>query len=158
AVRNLWDGFGVQWMDMPDDAVGFGELLARADEVLSREAGVVAVMVPKGCLTGAAELPAPASRYPLSRDEAVRIIAGMLDGEPAVVSTTGRISRELFVHHDRAGNFYMQGSMGHARAIALGIALARPQRRVISIDGDGATLMHLGSLSTVGYYRPPNLI
>jgi phosphonopyruvate decarboxylase len=52
----------------------------------------------------------------------------------------------------------MQGSMGHARAIALGIALAQPQRRVISIDGDGATLMHLGSLSTVGHYRPPNLI
>ena len=48
--------------------------------------------------------------------------------------------------------------MGHARAIALGVALSDPSRRVVLLDGDGATLMHMGSLSTVGHYLPPSLI
>jgi phosphonopyruvate decarboxylase len=160
AARSLWASFGVHCMDMVEDPAGFGELIARADEVVTRDAGVVAVMVPRGRLVGAGPAPPAAATpgYPLGRAEAVGIIAGLLDGEEAVVSTTGRISRELFLHLDRSGNFYMQGSMGHARAIALGIALSQPRRRVLSIDGDGATLMHLGSLSTVGYYKPPNLV
>jgi phosphonopyruvate decarboxylase len=157
-VRDLWASFGVQCMDMPCEEAGFRDLLAAADEVVTHGSGVVAVMVPKGYLGGNGAAAPLTSPYRLRRSEAVRIIAAMLNGEEAVVATTGRISRELFVHQDRSGNFYMQGSMGHARAISLGIALSQPQRRVVSIDGDGATLMHLGSLSTVGYYKPRNLI
>lgn len=157
-VRDLWTSFGVHCMDLPADPEGFRSLLERADEVVSGECGVVAVMVPKGALGGDGAACEPASDYPLARSEAVRVIAGLLEGVEAVISTTGRISRELFVHLHRDGNFYMQGSMGHARAISLGVALSQPGRRVVSIDGDGATLMHLGTLSTVGYYKPPNLV
>ena len=72
--------------------------------------------------------------------------------------TTGYISRELYGLADRPANFYMQGSMGHALALGLGAALARPQRRVVVLDGDGAVLMHLGTCATVGGIAPPNLV
>lgn len=74
-----------------------------------------------------------------------------------IVSTTGYLSRELFALGDRPGNFYMQGSMGHAVSLALGAALTRPDRRLVILDGDGAVLMHLGSLAAVGHFRPANL-
>jgi len=67
-------------------------------------------------------------------------------------------TRELFAARDLPGNFYMQGSMGHAPAIALGIALERPKRIVFVLDGDGAVLMHMGTLSTIGGCAPPNLV
>ena len=68
------------------------------------------------------------------------------------------ISRLLYVVNDQHQNFYMMGSMGHAISIGLGIALNQPTRRVFVIDGDGAALMHMGALSTVGHYKPRNLI
>jgi phosphonopyruvate decarboxylase len=67
------------------------------------------------------------------------------------------IARELYKVADRPGNFYMQGSMGHAISIGLGLC-GGDSRKVIVLDGDGAILMHMGSLSTVGYYRPRDLI
>jgi len=75
-----------------------------------------------------------------------------------IVSTTGYLSRELFNDGDDPANFYMQGSMGHASAIALGVALARPDRRLLVLDGDGALLMHLGNTSSIGHSQPDNLL
>ncbi|HVQ96286.1 MAG TPA: phosphonopyruvate decarboxylase [Mycobacteriales bacterium] len=73
-----------------------------------------------------------------------------------VVATTGYASRYLFAAADRPENLYLQGSMGHASAAGLGLAVARPDRRVVVLDGDGACLMHLGSLSTVAAAAPAN--
>jgi phosphonopyruvate decarboxylase len=94
--------------------------------------------------------------YPLKRIDAIRIVAGALRGDELVVATTGKPSRELFSVSDKRGNFYMQGSMGHAASIGLGIALARPDKKTIVLDGDGALLMHMGVLSSVGHYKPGN--
>ncbi len=74
------------------------------------------------------------------------------------VSTTGIISRELFQVCDRPLNFYMQGSMGTAAALGLGVALNKPNRKVAVFDGDGSILMRLGSLATVGYHKPANYV
>ena len=79
-------------------------------------------------------------------------------GHDVLVATTGYMGRELYALGDRANQLYMVGSMGCAVSLALGIALAQPRRRVIAIDGDGAALMRLGALSTVGYQRPDNLV
>lgn len=79
-------------------------------------------------------------------------------GRDLVISTTGIISRELFHICDRSQNFYMQGSMGTAAALGLGIALSRPKRQISILDGDGSLLMRLGSLATVGYYKPSNYL
>ena len=99
----------------------------------------------------------------LSREEAIQTVAAALDEKDCIVSTTGMISRELFEYreamnqgHER--DFLTVGSMGHASQIALGIALSQPERRVWCFDGDGATIMHMGSLAIVASKAPRNYI
>lgn len=70
-------------------------------------------------------------------------------GNDLIVCNIGDPSRELFSLCDRPNQFYMLGSMGLASSIGLGVALARPQKRVVAIDGDGAVLMNLGTLATI---------
>ncbi len=89
--------------------------------------------------------------------EAIEILAGFLKDELAI-GTTGFTSRDLQACGDRAGNFYMIGSMGLASSIGLGVALHRPNRTVVIFDGDGSVLMGLGALPTVGSLRPARFI
>ncbi len=81
----------------------------------------------------------------------------MLRDEP-VVASLGHPKYDLFAAGDRPANFYTWGSMGLASSIGLGLALTRPDRRVIVVDGDGSLLMNLGSLATIGSIRPENLV
>jgi phosphonopyruvate decarboxylase len=74
-----------------------------------------------------------------------------------VLASTGFCGRELFALQDRPSHFYMVGSMGCVSAIALGLALSRPDLRVVALDGDGAALMRMGTFATIGAYAPPNL-
>ncbi|MBO7050597.1 MAG: phosphonopyruvate decarboxylase [Bacteroidaceae bacterium] len=99
----------------------------------------------------------------MSREEAIQTVAAALGEKDCIVSTTGMISRELFEYrtamnqgHER--DFLTVGSMGHASQIALGIALAKPERRIWCFDGDGATIMHMGSLAIVASKKPANYI
>jgi phosphonopyruvate decarboxylase len=92
----------------------------------------------------------------MKRIEAIRAITASLSGEPVVVSL-GHPAYDLFAAGDRPLNFYTWGSMGLTTSIALGLALARPDRRVLALDGDGSLLMNLGSLATIGACAPPNL-
>lgn len=93
----------------------------------------------------------------MNRKNAIRTIVESIDDTDLIVSTTGLISRELFEKYDRSGNFYMTGSMGASSSIALGIAL-NTNKRVIIIDGDSALLMNLGTMATLGKYKPTNLL
>ncbi len=99
----------------------------------------------------------------LSREEAIQTVAAALGEKDCIVSTTGMISRELFEYrtaknegHER--DFLTVGSMGHASQIALGIALAKSDRRVWCFDGDGATIMHMGSMAIVASKAPKNYV
>ena len=81
----------------------------------------------------------------------------------AFISTTGKLSRELFELREARGegherDFLTVGSMGHASMIALGVALSRPSRRVWCLDGDGAALMHLGAMSVLARRKPATMI
>jgi len=89
--------------------------------------------------------------------EALGAIIPLLRDE-LVVHANGFISRESFNVSDRPGNFYMIGSMGLASSIALGVALNRPDRRVVVFDGDGNVLMNLGSVALIGATQPGNLV
>lgn len=93
----------------------------------------------------------------MTRLEAVALIRQWLSDEPVVVSL-GHPAYDLFAAGDRDLNFYTWGSMGLATSIALGLGLARPDRRVVALDGDGSLLMNLGSLATIGDLAPPNLV
>ena len=99
----------------------------------------------------------------MSREEAIQTVAAALGAKDCIVSTTGMISRELFEYraamnqgHER--DFLTVGSMGHASQIALGIALAQPERRVWCFDGDGAAIMHMGSMAIVANKAPKNYV
>lgn len=99
----------------------------------------------------------------LSREEAIQTVAAVLGEKDAIVSTTGMISRELFEYrtamdqgHER--DFLTVGSMGHASQIALGIALEKTDRRIWCFDGDGATIMHMGSMAIVAQKTPKNYV
>ena len=99
--------------------------------------------------------------YELSREEAIKIIVRQLSSQDIVVSTTGKSSRELFELREELGqghkrDFLTIGSMGHSSQIALAIALSNPGRGVYCLDGDGAVIMHLGGLATIGLNGPEN--
>ena len=100
--------------------------------------------------------------FSLRREEAIHHIV-CAAGEDPIVCTTGKASRELFEIREQNGqghqcDFLTVGSMGHASSIALGIALQKPGRRVWCIDGDGATLMHMGAMAEIGANAPKNLV
>ena len=103
------------------------------------------------------------SQIGVNREIAIKSIVSSIDADDLIISTTGKASRELYevsANHSRGhnNNFYNVGSMGHVSSIGLEIALQRGDRRVYILDGDGALIMHMGSLSTIGYYQPKNLI
>lgn len=90
-------------------------------------------------------------------DVTSRLIA-KLKHEEAVVGGIGNTNFDLWAAGHRPQNFYMLGSMGLAFPIALGVALAQPDRRVFALEGDGSLLMQLGALSTIAALKPKNLI
>jgi phosphonopyruvate decarboxylase len=96
----------------------------------------------------------------LSREDALTILANFVGPSDLVVSTTGKLSRELYELRDNTGkshqtDFYTVGSMGHSSAIAFGLSLGlTDDRNVFCFDGDGAVLMHMGTLSTIGSQKP----
>jgi len=91
------------------------------------------------------------------RADAVRLVMDAVRDE-LVVACNGMIGREVFTADDREANFYMIGSMGLAASIGLGVALCRPDRRVLVLDGDGNVLMGAGALASVAAEAPPNLL
>ena len=93
----------------------------------------------------------------MNRFDLTRRLVARLHREEAVIGGIGNNNFDLWASGGRPQNFYMLGSMGLACPVALGVALAQPQRRVIAIEGDGSILMQLGSLGTIAMLGPRNL-
>ena len=121
----------------------------------------VAFVVRKGGLSFDGEV-TYANNYPMTREEIIGYIADAA-GDDIIVSTTGKASRELFEIREARGqghgsDFLTVGSMGHSSSIALGVAIQKPGTRVWCVDGDGAMLMHMGSMAVLGSQAPANMI
>jgi thiamine pyrophosphate-dependent acetolactate synthase large subunit-like protein len=93
----------------------------------------------------------------LNRADLTRRLVAKLKHDEAVVAGIGNSNWDLYGAGHRPQNFYMLGSMGLACPIALGVALAQPERGVIALEGDGSILMSLGCLTTIGKVAPRNL-
>ncbi len=144
---------GEEWEMQVDEAL----------DTINKTNGIYALIVRKGTFDAYALQKQTLSSLPLSREEAIKIVVDKLRDDDIVVSTTGMISRELFEYREakkqgHGHDFLTVGSMGHASQIALGIALQKPDRRVIVFDGDGALLMHMGGMAIIGDYNPRNLV
>jgi phosphonopyruvate decarboxylase len=103
-----------------------------------------------------------AQQAEMSREEAIEIIIRASSKDDVFISTTGMASRELYELREKYNmghkqDFLTVGSMGHASSLALAIAIQKPELKVNCIDGDGAALMHMGSIAAIGERKPPNL-
>ena len=121
----------------------------------------VAFVIRKGALTDAPKVEYKNNNV-MVREEIIQHIV-KASGEDPIVSTTGKASRELFETRVANGqshkyDFLTVGSMGHSSSIALGVAINKPEQRIWCIDGDGAVLMHMGSMAVIGANKPKNLI
>lgn len=142
-----------KWEEQTDEAL----------YVIKETNGIYALIVRKGTFDDYQLHNQVNQDWSLSREEAIKIVVDKLREDDIIVSTTGMISRELFEYREAKGqghahDFLTVGSMGHASQIALGIALQKPNRRVIVFDGDGALLMHMGGMAIIGDYTPKNLV
>ena len=139
----------------------FRELFAGLLAAL-RQGKVAALVARKGALVSDRH-PAYGNDAVLSREDAAEIILHAAAPADCFVSTTGKLSREVFELREKLGqdhrrDFLTVGSMGHASMIALGVAESKPDRRVWCLDGDGALMMHLGALPLIGRRSPENLV
>jgi phosphonopyruvate decarboxylase len=155
ATHALLDAVGVPHITVSADTTDLGPVLDQAEEYLATGRSVF-VLTQKGAIGKNAPTAAPPSTG-VTRVEVLRAIEPLL-ADAAVISTTGYTSRELFGVTGSKSHFYMQGSMGHAAAFGLGVALRSPAQPVVVLDGDGAAIMHLGTFSSVGAATPVNLV
>ena len=136
-------------------------ILADAGRILG-ENRQYAVIVKKGTFERAEEF-AWENGYHLVREQALRTILEQCYEDSFLVSTTGKISRELYEQSDAlCGNhdrlFMTVGGMGHASMIAYGMAQVDENRRIVCIDGDGAVMMHMGALAVLAKQSPSNFL
>ena len=137
-----------------------GLVMSEFKKILN-EGGQVAFIIKKDALTYSKDV-IYKNNNKLNREEVIEHIV-RFSGEDTIVSTTGKISRELFEIRERnkqshEKDFLMVGSMGHCSSLALGIALNKPEKKIWCIDGDGSMLMHMGALSVIGANNPQNLV
>src|SRR3954471_14515530 len=93
----------------------------------------------------------------MNRLELTKRLVAQLKRDEAVIGGIGNSNFDLWASGQRPQNFYMLGSMGLTIPIALGVAIAQPQRHVVALEGDGSLLMQLGCLATVATLKPKNL-
>src|SRR5579862_1059326 len=139
------------------DSTGLPYALVMPKGAVAEVALRPAVAVPPALSGGAARCIATDGPRP-SRAQALRTVLDN-SGEhgTVVLASTGYCGRELCALADRPNHFYMVGSMGCVTALALGLALSRPDLKVVALDGDGAALMRMGTMATIGAYAPRNL-
>lgn len=152
----LLDTMGYPHRVLGESDAEAAEDVAWAVATATRESTPTFLVVRKGTFGAAPAAPVDEG---LAREDALEAVLDALDPDTLFVATTGMIGRELFELRERRGeshdrDFLTVGSMGHASAIALGVALGRPDRCVVCLDGDGAMLMHLGSVAVAGQVAP----
>jgi phosphonopyruvate decarboxylase len=165
----------IPWELFPDSGPAIAPALERAVRHMDGSGRPYALIMPKGVvasytLATRAEVPRAAACLPqcdveprapgalASRQDVLRIVqAESRAADTVVLASTGFCGRELCALEDRPNQLYMVGSMGCVSSLALGLALSRPDLKVVALDGDGAALMRLGNFASIGAYAPPNL-
>lgn len=156
----LLDALDLPWSVLPADPEAADRSLKEAvATAVERHCPYVLLVEPGSFGPPTAKPPPAGPGAGATREQALGALVGAVGAGPVIVSTTGMLSRELFEHRVRTGgpaerDFLTVGGMGHACSIALGVALSEPDREVWCLDGDGALLMHLGSLAVIAERAP----
>jgi phosphonopyruvate decarboxylase len=163
----LLNAIEVPFEVLPADPEGIQQAVRKAAASMAERSAPYALIVKPGLFeSGVSSNPARSSGA-LTRKEALETLVASLPIETLYVSTTGKTSRELYFIREAQGqshesDLYVVGGMGCASSIAFGLAQTiretHPQRLVCAVDGDGAALMQMGSIATIGHHRPANLL
>ena len=164
ATTEILDAMGIPWRPLGASVDQASETIAWAITRAEASLNPVAILVSKGVFQKfqVSEAPKEIPNGGLSRERALEIVLEHLEPDDVIVSSTGMISRELFEITSQSAskqwpNFFMTiGGMGHASQIALGLSL-NSSKRVVCLDGDGAALMHMGGMATIGTIHGLNL-
>ena len=152
---SLFDAMQIPYIVIEDDETvaekQFLQLLANAGSASSPQAAVIR----KNLFSPYKLKNKPVNNFTMSREKALQTVVDSLEADDAVISTTGKLSRELFEYRELKGeghekDFLTVGSMGHSMSIAMGVALSKPERTVYCMDGDGAVIMHTGGMTNIG--------
>ena len=171
---HLLDIIGLQWEFFPLEAEKVDSTLQRADVTMEATGLPYALVMKKGSVFSENMVKNPqgfgdsddllscrskgTDGAILTRMEAIEVIRDTFTRKDALVATTGKIGRELYTLGDRENNLYVVGSMGCASGIGFGIQWTIPGQRIVVLDGDGAALMKLGTMATIGHYGPERLV
>lgn len=160
-TTTLLDTMGIPYEIIPENFKEAKIIIANAINYIKRNNRPFAFVVRKSTFEPYKLQKKIKTDFEMTRENAIRIIVDSLDGDEIVISTTGKTSRELFEYREELkqghrNDFLTVGSMGHASQIALGIALKKPNKQVYCFDGDGAVIMHSGSLGIIGAASPKN--
>ncbi len=161
-TTKLMDVMEIPYTVLEDDDVLGAEAIKKAVAYCKENRKPYALIAPKGVMAGEKANDKDQS-YPMSREQAIEVLLDHLPADTIYSATTGRATRELFFLRERRNeskerDFLNVGSMGHASSVALGIALEKPERKVVCLDGDAAAMMHMGALTMVSKYPVKNFL
>ena len=148
---------------LEDDDAAFADTLSKAVDYCTKTRQPYGLIAPKGVMAASEKANNVDAVYEMSREEAIEVILDHMPKDTIYSATTGRATRELFFLRERRGegkehDFLNVGSMGHASSVALGIALAKPERPVVALDGDSACIMHMGAMTMVSKHEAKNFL
>lgn len=154
-MTSLLSDLGIQFEVLPDYLEGAEEAIESAIHHMETRGSPYVFLVKRQCFRPYKQKNLETNNYEMKREQALTSILGALGDWDVCVATTGFPAREVYEIRERAKqghkrDFLTVGSMGHATAIAAGIAIGKPSRQVFCLDGDGAALMHLGNMATCG--------
>ncbi len=171
---DLLETLHIQWDFFPDVPEKIGMVLGRAGNEMAKTGLPFALIMKKGSVgktdllydftKSNQSLAEPAGEFKskpenrMSRIESIKIIRETFCDDDAIIATAGKTGRELFTLGDTKNQLYVVGSMGCAAGIGFGIQYVKPKQHVIVLDGDGAALMKMGTIATIGYYKPEQFI
>jgi len=159
--RELLDAIGVEWAELPKDIDEARAAIAAASAKFAERPAPFAFLVRKETFEKYKLQNTIKSPYLMTREDSIGALVELMRPGMPVVGTTGMPSRELYEHREKRGephetDFLTVGSMGHSSQIALGIAINKPNKTVYCLDGDGAVLMHMGGLASIGTSNAKN--
>ncbi|MBR2812625.1 MAG: phosphonopyruvate decarboxylase [Solobacterium sp.] len=162
-TTGLLDVMHIPYTVLEDDNDHFRKAVKEAVDYCRKTRQPYALIAPKGVMAASEKANNVDDTYPMSREEAIEVILDNMPEDTIYSATTGRATRELFFLRERRGetkdhDFLNVGSMGHASSVALGIALAKPERKVVALDGDSACMMHMGAMTMVSKLYVPNFM
>jgi len=160
-MPELLSAIGLEYDVIDADQQDFGRIIEGATQEMRGSGRSRALLIRKNTFAPYLPRAAGSGDAAFTRSDAVEVVLARMQPTDLLVSTTGMTSREVFAYREKQGeghdrDFLTVGSMGHCSQVALGLAQHQPTRRVVCLDGDGAVIMHMGSLAIIGTQQPAN--